>query len=159
MTEDVDDLGTQWLSGILGKLITVDDQGRYVFYSQYTLQPSDEGYTVYRLRDQQLFKFNNRRNAACWCILDKHNKLSEAKFVLGLDQRLASIETHLMIHNRLRKQGNYEQREVNRAKLLAALDTKAMFRRELDKYITLAKQCQQRGFENEPTRTSRKQKN
>jgi hypothetical protein len=111
---------------------------------------------VYRWRDDQTFTFSNLKNAVSWSILDWNNKIYAAKRVKELDMKLDSLFVEISIHKRLSKHRNLEIADINKDKLSSDVHKQRQFQHELDKYIILANSCQQRGFENELTRTARK---
>lgn len=131
---------------------------KYVLFDQYTIEKIKDGYTVYRYRDDRVFQFNKSRNATAWIILDKFNKFYEANRVLELDLKLSSVLVDKHIHSKMAKKSNLESYLLYMAKLQNDNMRQKKFQNELDKYITMAIICQQRGFENELTRTSRAQK-
>lgn len=139
------------------KLIyTVDD--KYVLFDQYVIDKDNDIYIVYRHRDERVFHFNKLRNATAWIILDKSNKFYEARRVLELDLTLSSILVDKTVHSKLLKKCNLDSYLIYTTKLQNDNIRQKKFQNELDKYITMAIICQQRGFENELTRTSRTQK-
>lgn len=130
----------------------------YILYDQYSVQRHDKSFIVTRFRDQREFKFNRIRNATAWAILDKHNKFYEATRLYELDTKLEGIKIDVAIHRRLKNTDSLEDYLIYSDKYENDLIRQQKFQRELDKYIIMAKYCQQRGFENELNRTSGKQK-
>jgi len=156
---EIEQLGDMWLRNLLNPLIIQDDQGRLVFYSRYLIELTEGHWQVYVRNSGTKLRFTSRKNAAVWCVLDRYGHYAEATRVLDLDSRLGSIETHIQIHKRLTSCREHVVEAVNRAKLAECIYNRKRFRYELNKYINLADISQQRGFQNELTRTSRKQKN
>lgn len=137
-------------------IYTIDD--KHVLFGQYVIDKNKDVYTVYRYRDERAFQFNKIRNATAWVILDKFNKFFEANRVLELDLKLASVLVDKCIHTNMLKKSNLESYMLYTAKLQDDNIRQKKFQNEIDKYITMAINCQQRGFENELTRTSRTKK-
>lgn len=133
-----------------------DEDDSYVLYEKYRIEKNSNGYTTYRYTDGSTREFSKLRNAASWAILDRYNKIVEAKRLCDLDGSISSLTAEIMVHKKLQRSKNLETREINRDKYLVAIDKQKRFQWELDKYIMLAKKCQDKGYENELTRTSRK---
>lgn len=136
-------------------LIYEEDDG-YVLYEKYKIQKNTQGYTTHRYTDGSTREFSKLRTAASWAILDRYNKIVEARRLCELDGSISSLAAEIMVHKKLQRSKNLETREINRDKYLVAIDKQKRFQWELDKYIILAKKCQDKGYENELTRTSRK---
>jgi hypothetical protein len=155
--KQLEDLAQNAIPGLLNSLV-YEDNGNYVMYEQYYIGKTGEDYHVYRYRDEYCIRFNRLRNAATWCTLDHYNKYYEANRVIYLDKKLESLEVDKHIHQKHKQKGDWDRYEIAAVKYQHDCHSQRIFRGELDKYIILAKSCQQRGFENELTRTSRKQK-
>ena len=140
------------------KHLVYEDNGNYVMYEKYYIVKRKHDCEVYRYTDDTRRTFNRLRNAAAWCTLDHYNKFYEAQRVIYLDQKMESLEIDKAIHDRHRKIGDLDARGIAMVKHQHDIYSQKIFRGELDKYIIMAKTCQQRGFENELTRTARKQK-
>lgn len=154
--DKLSELVVKVIPSLLSNLIFDTDEGHYVLFNQYYIQKVDNYYQCHRYTDDYKQFFSSLKNATTWSILDKYNKIYEARRVIELDSLLAGISVDKSIHKKLKSVGNLENREINRDKLLFDLMKQNRFQHELDKYIILAKTCQQRGFENELTRTSTK---
>ncbi len=152
---DFDELINGIAPTLLSNIIYKDDTG-YVLYEKYHIIKKNGLYMVIRNTDDKVVYFSKLRHAASWAILDRYNKIPEAKRVLELEQRIFSIAAERLIHKSLQGKGPLEHREINRDKYLVDLDKQKKFQMELDKYIILAKKCQDKGYENELTRTARK---
>lgn len=155
MTEYLDKLLPYISTKLINNLIYTNDQG-YVLYNKYEIIKVKDHYEVDRNTDGSKFLFSKLRNAATWAILDRYNKIFEAKRVLELDSILSSINVEVQIHKRLQKIGTLESREINRDKYLIDVAKQKQFQWELDKYIIMAKTCQSKGYQNELNGTSRK---
>lgn len=126
-----------------------EDDGSYVLFENYVIKKTQDIYWVYRRRDDRQFEFGSLKNATSWVILDNATKISEANRVLDLDNKLTSLKTELRVHRKIKVNP-----EIQRDKFLFNLYKQNKFQWELDKYIIMAKLCQERGFQNELTRTS-----
>lgn len=155
--ERLEALAGQAMNDLMRNLI-YEDEGVYVMYEQYYITQQPGYYGVYRYRDDTQRGFNRLRNAAAWCTLDYYGKLYESNRVIYLDQKLESLEIDKSIHARQKNKSDIDLRSIAMVKHQHDMYNQKIFRGELDKYIIMAKQCQQRGFENELTRTARKQK-
>lgn len=137
------------------KCLIYKDGNDYVLFNEYLIRKHENGATLYRYRDDRKFEFNHIRNATVWAILEKHNKMFEANRVLELDLKIESMNVNKSIHNRLKKIGDFENKTINTIKYQDDNIKQNNFQRELDKYIIMANNCQQRGFENELKRNAR----
>lgn len=144
----------QFLSKITENLIYDIDCG-YVLYNKYLIKKDCDLYLIGRYSDGSIRHFLKLRHATAWCILDRYNKIYECNKVLELDRGITSLNAEIQNHRRLQRIGTLESKEINRDKYLVALDKQKRFRTEIDKYIILAKKCQDKGYQNELTRTAR----
>lgn len=140
---------------ILKCLIYSDAENSYVLFDEYKIVQNDTGCTIYRYRDERVFEFNAIRNATAWAILDKYNKLWEASRVLELDKKLESIRVDSIIHSKKKTRANLDSEIIRLNKLQHDKDREYRFIHELNKYIIMANNCQQRGFENELRRSEK----
>ena len=155
MIKTVEELAKNAIPKILNCLIYTEDDDTYILFEQYSIKKLTDGVVLYRFRDEREFKFNRIRNATAWAILDKYNKFFEANRVKELDSKLESILVDKLIHSKLKRSSNLEERSIHSNKFETDCLKEKRFRNELDKYIIMAKNCQQRGFENELKRSAR----
>jgi hypothetical protein len=146
----------EYIPELAGNIIYNTVDGCYVLFEKYFITKKEDYYVAYRHRDDKIYEFSSLRNAATWSILDSNNKIFESSRVLMLDASITSVKVAKQIHTKLQFKGDKSQREISFNKLQQDLADHRRFQYELDKYIILAKQCQQRGFENELKRTTRK---
>lgn len=133
-----------------GKLIYECDD-HYILFDRYRIEPCIDYFRVTKNFTYTILDFSYLRHAATWCILDKYNKVNDARKIFELDQLLTGKDLDFRIHAKLkRKNTNWE---IYRDKLLWDDLRQKQILEEIDKYIILAKKCQQRGFKNELTRT------
>lgn len=140
---------------ILKCLIYSDTENSYVLFDEYKIVQHDTECTIYRYRDERAFEFNAIRNATAWAILDKYNKLWEANRVLELDKKIESIRVDSVIHSKKKTRASLDNEIIRLNKLQHDKDRECRFIHELNKYIIMANNCQQRGFENELRRTEK----
>lgn len=138
-----------------GVLIYENEAG-YTLFEKYNITKHRDWIEASRNSDSTINFFSSLKNATAWCILDRYNKIVEAKMLIQLDQNVAALSAERLQHDRLRKRGTLESKEIARDKYLQALDKQKRFQWEIDKYIQMAKKCQNKGYQNELTRTSRK---
>lgn len=155
--DKLEKLAGQAINDLLKHLV-YEDGNNYVMYERYCIVKRKHDCEVHRYADDARRTFNRLRNAAAWCTLDYYNKFYEANRVIYLDQKMESLEIDKTIHDKHRKTGDLDSRGIALVKYQHDIYSQKIFRGELDKYIIMAKTCQQRGFENELTRTARKQK-
>lgn len=153
--QTIESLARLALPRLMKYLIYKNDEDTYVLFEEYSIKKNKDYVTLNRYRDERQFQFNRLRNATAWAILDKHNKFYEANRLLELDSKLESIAVHKQIHDKLRKSKNLEDFTIQSHKLQTDLLHEKQFRNELDKYIVMANNCQQRGFQNELKRSAR----
>ena len=140
----------------MDNLIYQEDNSVYTLFNKYFIKRSNTGSIVYRKTDGEYFEFNNSKIATAWCILDRYNKIFESRRIIELNNKIISLSAEKLNLSKLQHRTKAEQSEIYRDKLSEIVNRQNQFQWELDKYIILAKQCQQRGFENELTRTSSK---
>lgn len=133
-----------------------DTNDGYILFDRYKMQKFDDFVQVERFSDGKIIDFSSSKNATTWCILDRYNKIIESRRVLDLDRFITSLRVEMAQHKRLQKVGTLETKEINRDKYLQDLDKQKRFQWEIDKYIKMAKICQNKGYQNELTRTSGK---
>lgn len=151
----IEELARVAMPKLMKCLIYKNDDDAYVLFEEYSIKRQHDTVTLIRFRDDKRYTFNRLRNATAWAILDKYNKFYEANRVHELDGSLESIQVHKRIHDKLRKSSNLEEHTIHSHKLQTDLLHEKRFRNELDKYIVMANNCQQRGFENELKRSAR----
>lgn len=150
--EKLNEISNKFISDLSRRLIFNDENGVFVLFEEYFLEKSNSFYKVTRRSNDRVIIFSSLRNATTWAILDKYNKIVQARRVIELDNLLSGIKTEIMIHKKSKL--SVEDQEIKRDKLLHDLCKQKRFQLELDKYIITAKVCQERGFKNELTRTS-----
>ncbi len=140
----------------MDNLIYQDNDSVYTLFNKYFIKKINTSSVVYRKTDGGYFEFSSSKIATAWCILDRYNKIFESRRIIELNNKIISLTAEKLNLIKLRNRAKAEQSEIYRDKLSEIITRQNQFQWELDKYIILAKQCQQRGFENELTRTSSK---
>lgn len=136
------------LAGLVDKLI-YEDENQWVLFERYKIIKKENVFEVTKSGTYIKHSFHVLRHATAWCILDKYNKIIPAKRIIELDKILAGKLWDRENHIRLqRKINNYE---VYRDKMLFDISRQKQILDELDKYINMAKKCQQQGYENDFT--------
>mgnify|MGYP003345908718 CR=1 FL=1 len=136
----------------LDKMILSDEQGGYVAFGKYLIEPQDTGYSV-STWDRTVHCFANKRTALSYCIADKINHINLANQILNLDRKQQILANDIAgrsaMGNRGRTQDFYET--VN-TKIQPKIARHDMVKAELEKCINSAKYIQIKGFNNETSR-------
>jgi hypothetical protein len=138
------------------KRIIVDTNDGYVLYNQYFIFKKNNYINVLRRGDEREFQFFKLKHAIAWAILDNKFMMHEATKLHEIDNLLCGLDFEKKVHEKLSKKGTIEQYLIQTAKVQMITHKQLTFNNELDKYIKVAKLCQQKGFENEINRTKRK---
>lgn len=155
MIQTIEQLAEIALPKLLKCLIYKRDDDSYVLFEEYSIKKDQSSAMLHRYRDDKYYMFNSLRHATTWAILDKYNKFFEANRVRELDLKLESIQVDKAIHKKLSRSKNLDERVIHSHKLQTDIEREKRFRNELDKYIVMANNCQQRGFQNELKRSER----
>lgn len=156
-TVNINDIVNLVTPQLLNCLIYHDEDGSYKLFEQYQIVKKDNMFIVHRYRDEKQFQFFKLKHATAWSILDKYNKFHEANKILELDLKLESVKVDKLIHAKMKKKSKHDYL-IHIIKYDQDVLRQNKFQRELDKYIVMAKMCQERGFQNELNRSSRKKK-
>jgi hypothetical protein len=130
----------------------------YVFFERYRMKKYADSIVVTRFSDSKKLHFSCSQHAVTWIILDKYNKFYECNRVVELDSLLESIKVDKQIHTKLKQSSNLDSYLLYSVKQDQDTYRQNKFQNEMNKYITMAKSCQERGFQNELIRTTGKQK-
>ena len=138
---------------ILPVLIWQNDNGEYEAFGKYRIVPQNPGYRVYIDDDEQGF-FNSTRTAVSWCVADKYKRYNLARDLLTYDNMLTNISNDIFVRAGVAsKTKNIDLRD----KIEMKLEPKIIQKRELESHLTKcvnwAKYLQQKGFENETSRS------
>lgn len=135
------------------KMIVPDEQGGYIAFGKYQIQPTGQGYLVKTWSDD-VHEFVTKRAAISYCVADNNNLLTLAIRIKDLDtkqQFLANdIRCRQLQCNRTRSQDFYDAVDT---KVQPAIAKYQAVISELEKCVNRAKYIQIRGFHNETART------
>lgn len=138
---------------MLPVLIWQNDDGEYEAFGKYRIVPQNPGYRVYINEDEQGY-FNSTRTAISWCVADKYKRYNLARDLLTYDNMLTNISNDIFVRAGVAsKTKNIDLRD----KIEMKLEPKIIQKRELESHLTKcvnwAKYLQQKGFENETSRS------
>lgn len=153
--QKIEEIAEIVLPKIINKII-VDTDGGYLLFNQYFIEKNDQCYKLLRRGDDKVFIFNSLKNAITYGILDKNYLLYEAMRVYQIDNLLVGIDFEKKIQEKSKKKGDIQSYMIRLTKLQNLNDKHNRFVNELDKYIKVAKDCQQKGFNYEINRIKRK---
>ena len=136
--------------------IIVDTDHGYLVFNQYYIERNNQTYTLIRRGDEKEFYFNRLKNAITYAILHKNYKMHEATRVYELDNLMYGLLLEQKLYERRKKKTKIEDFIIIKNKIQNIIDKCIKITDELDKYIIVAKDCQQKGFEHEINRTKRK---
>lgn len=138
---------------MLPALIWQNDDGEYEAFGKYRIVPQNPGYCVYIDEDEQGF-FNSTRTAISWCVADKYKRYNLARDLLTYDNMLAHISNDIFVRAGVaNKTRDPNVRESIEMKLEPKIIQKRQLESQLTKCVNWAKYLQQKGFENETSRS------
>ncbi len=143
------------LPKVLNRII-VDTDGGYLLVNEYFIKKRTDNYYLIRRGDEKEFVFVKLRHAITYAILHKNFKMYEASRVHELDNLLDGLSLEQKLYQKYKKKKKLDEYILHWIKLQNVFDKHSKFTDELDKYIIVAKDCQQKGFEHEINRTKRK---
>lgn len=143
------------LPKVLSRII-VDTDGGYLLFNEYFIKKTNNNFYLIRRGDEKEFTFYKLKNAIAYAILHKNFKMYEASRVYELDNLIIGLVIEQKIYQKYKKKKKLDDFILHLNKLQNVFDRHARFTNELDKYIIVAKDCQQKGFEHEINRTKRK---
>ena len=121
--------------------------GSYFLFNKYTIKKSDGCYIVEIDRMSETKSFNILKNAVSWCTFDKQNIIYEANRILDLDNKLASIDSEIQIHQALiKKAKGLEEKLIYLAKLGEEKMERKQIADELAGYVNSSKIWQDKRF-------------
>ena len=138
---------------MLPALIWQNEDGEYEAFGHYRIVPQNPGYRVYIDEDEQGF-FNSTRTAISWCVADKYKRYNLARELLTYDNMLAHISNDIFVRAGVaNKTKDPNVRESIEMKLEPKIIQKKELESQLTKCVNWAKYLQQKGFENETSRS------
>ena len=133
-------------------VIYQESDGSYNLYSVYVITKQNGYYKVTAPSVQQPLMFNSLKNSVTWCSFDKRCKIDASKRIIELDQRLAGVETDIIIHqNLINKTKKIDDKLVYLAKLGEDKIKRKQMREELEGYISESVNWQNKRFNRKPT--------
>jgi hypothetical protein len=139
----------------LEKMAILPHGAGYTAFGVYDIQPHDGLYSVSR-RGNELGVFGSLRTALSWCIFDKNHQINKAMTLAQLDHKKIMLDNDIAVRrgtaNRITDSSRQQAADTKVRHRMYQLDSVKM---NLDKYISLAKYWQTRGFNNETARTGR----
>jgi hypothetical protein len=138
---------------MLPVLVWRNDDGEYEAFGKYHIIPQNPGYRVYINDDDQGF-FNSTRTAISWCVADKYKQYNLARELLTYDNMLTTISNDIFVRTGVAtKSRDPDLREKIETKLEPKIIQKRELESQLNKCVNWAKYLQQKGFENETSRS------
>jgi hypothetical protein len=157
--QDFDRIFRQEFRDLMPNTIFQNDDGSYEVFGHYRIISEKFGYRVF-CSATDVGNFGSTRTALSWCIADKYKNFNLARTILETDNKLNTltndINTRASLADRSRR---VEFRDTVEIKLESKIINKKKLENQLNKCVTWAKYCQQRGFINETARTGRSQSN
>ena len=151
--QDIERWISQEFQQMLPVLVWQNEDGEYEAFGKYRIVPEKPGYTVYINNDQQGF-FNSTRTAISWCVADKYQKFNLARDLLLFDNVLANISNDIFVRAGVaNKTRDLDIKEKIETKLQPKIIQKRVLEQQLNKCVNWAKYLQQKGFENETSRS------
>lgn len=150
---DIDRWVHQEFRQMLPVLVWRNEDGDYEAFGKYHIVPQNPGYRVYVNEDDQGF-FNSTRTAISWCVADKYKKYNLARDLLIFDNMLANISNDIFVRAGVaNKTRDPNVKESIETKLEPKILHKKEIEQQLNKCVNWAKYLQQKGFENETSRS------
>ena len=137
--------------------IIVKVKDDYIVFSRYRISPTKHGYYEVFRNGTLVQEFTNSRNALAWCILEKNARIEDANDLLGQDKRIGWLELDIDRQTQIMNttQDN-DRRALMATKVTNNIHVRGDIKIKLQEQIELAKYYQQKGFDNETKRTSKK---
>lgn len=131
------------------------DGDSYLVFGQYTMQREAQHWIVAQSRKDPR-QFGSARTALSWCIAEKYQQHHVSAEIVRLDSEKSLLTADISTRSYLRQRmKNSNLREAVDAKLDARRLRLHGVQTSLDKYVSMAKYWQIRGFNNETARTGR----
>lgn len=114
--------------------------GSYFLFNKYTINKIDDYYVVTKDSVAGTKSFNILKNAVAWCTYDKQNIFYEANRILELDNKLASVDSEIQVHQNLAKRAKkLEEKLIYLAKMGEEKMERKQITEELAGYVTSSK--------------------
>jgi hypothetical protein len=140
---------------LMPNMIWQNETGVYEVFGHYRIVSEQAGFRVF-CSATDVGLFNSTRTALSWCIADKYQSYNLARELLETDQKLGCLNYDIAVRAALADRSKQHSfRETVGSKLETKIIHKKQLENRLNKCISWAKYCQQRGFNNEIARTGR----
>lgn len=114
--------------------------GSYFLFNKYTINKIDDYYVVTKDSVAGTKSFNILKNAVAWCTYDKQNIFYEANRILELDNKLASVDSEIQVHQNLAKRAKkLEEKLIYLAKMGEEKMERKQITEELAGYVSSSK--------------------
>jgi hypothetical protein len=132
----------------LGDLSVIQNSdGSYHLFNKYNIQKVNDTYVIQMDKIAGNKIFYVLKNAVTWCTYDKKNNIYESNRIFDLDKKLASLDTSILVHQRLAKN---TKKMDDKLMYLAKLGEEKMQHRilseELTAYVESARIWQNKRF-------------
>jgi hypothetical protein len=149
----------QEFKDLVPNTIWESSEGVYEVFGKYQILLENPGYRVY-CSDTDIGTFTSTRTALSWCIADKYQNYNLARNLLLVDNKLGALTDDIKMRATLGdRSNNLSFKETVGTKLETKIIHKKQLENQLAKWVSWAKYCQQRGFNNETARTGRNTSN
>lgn len=114
--------------------------GSYFLFNKYTINKIDDYYVVTKDSVAGTKSFNILKNAVAWCTYDKQNIFYESNRILELDNKLASVDSEIQVHQNLAKRAKkLEEKLIYLAKMGEEKMERKQITEELAGYVSSSK--------------------
>ena len=121
--------------------------GSYFLFNKYIITKINGYYNVEIDHVADSKTFNVLKNAVSWCTFDKQNRISESNRIYDLDNKLASVDSEIQVHqNLVKKAKKLEEKLIYLAKLGEEKMERKQISEELAGYVTSSRTWQEKRF-------------
>jgi hypothetical protein len=121
--------------------------GSYFLFNKYSIKKNNDCYIVEKDTIAGTKTFNVLKNAVSWCTYEKQNLIYESNRILDLDNRLASVDSEIQVHQKLvKKAKNLEEKLIYLAKLGEEKMERKQIADELAGYVNSSRIWQDKRF-------------
>ena len=131
-------------------IITRSGDSISAFKHYRIVKTENHSYSIYK--DNCLITtVSSGRVALAWCIYDKHSKLTDATQLIKHENELIRRQSEMMHYRCFINSDKITEtrRNITINRLDDTKDRYHILQKYIDKYINIAKYCQQKGFDNE----------
>lgn len=151
--QDLERWVTTEFQNMLPVLVWKNDYGEYEAFGRYRIVRDSHGYKVY-VNDIADGFFHSTRSAISWCVADKYKRYNLARDIQNLDSMLGNITNDIFVRAGVaHKTRDPAHRESIETKLETKILHKKALETQLNNCVNWAKYLQQKGFENETSRS------